>query len=66
MPRSLAVFDKFDPSGTQSLANAVSRFSERNIVLPKFSELRDPSTLDSELLDDLNTCLLYTSDAADE
>mgnify|MGYP001169292354 FL=1 len=55
MPRSLAVFDKFDPSGTQSLANAVSRFSERNIVLPKFSELRDPSTLDSDLLADLNT-----------
>ena len=54
MPRSLAVFEDFDPVGTQSYANAVTRFREKNIVLPRFSELRDPTTLDPELLDALN------------
>jgi len=50
MRRPLAVFDDFDPTGNKSFTNAVSRFRERNIVLPLFSELRDPSTFDPELL----------------
>ena len=53
MPRSLAVFEDFDPAGAESYANAVNRFREKNIVLPRFSELRDPSTFDSTLLDAL-------------
>jgi len=53
MRRSLAVFDDFDPAGKKSFSNAVARFRERNIVLPRFSELRDPSTFDPKLLDAL-------------
>ncbi len=53
MRRSLAVFDDFDPEGEKSFSNAVTRFRERNIVLPRFSELRDPSTFDPNLLDAL-------------
>ena len=53
MPRSLAVFAEFDPSGKQAFANAVTRFRERNIVLPRFSQLRDPSTFDSDLTEAL-------------
>ena len=53
MPRSLAVFAEFDPSGKQAFANAVTRFRERNIVLPRFSQLRDPSTFDSDLIEAL-------------
>ena len=53
MRRSLAVFDDFDPEGEKSFSNAVTRFRERNIVLPRFSELRDPSTFDPNILDAL-------------
>ena len=63
MPRSLAVFEDFDPVGTQSYANAVTRFREKNIVLPRFSELRDPTTLDPELLDALNHVEINDADA---
>ena len=51
----LAVFGEFADDGQGAYDNAVQRFRERNIVLPTFAQLRDPST-----------CLLYTSDAADE
>ena len=50
MDRSLAVFNDFDPMGNESFANAIDRFRERNIILPKFSELKDPSTIDPEIL----------------
>ena len=53
MPRPLAVFDDFNPEGKASFANAVTRFRERNIVLPRFSELRDPTTFKPDLLDAL-------------
>ena len=54
MRRSLAVFDEFDPTGKKSFANAINRFRERNIVLPKFSELKDPSTFEPDLLEALS------------
>lgn len=54
MFRPLAVFEDFDPSGTQSYGNAVTRFREKNIVLPRFSELKDPTTFNSGLLEALN------------
>tara|TARA_B100000586_G_scaffold168652_1_gene123022 strand:+ start:1257 stop:2756 length:1500 start_codon:yes stop_codon:yes gene_type:complete len=50
MLRPLAVFEDFDPVGAPSYTNAVTRFREKNIVLPRFSELSDPSTFDSGLL----------------
>ena len=53
MPRPLAIFDEFDPVGKKALENAVTRFSERNIVLPRFSQLRDPSTIDSDVIEAL-------------
>ena len=53
MPRPLAIFDEFDPAGKKALENAVTRFSERNIVLPRFSQLRDPSTIDSDVIEAL-------------
>ena len=53
MPRPLAVFDEFDPAGKKPLKNAVTRFSERNIVLPRFSQLRDPATIDSDVIEAL-------------
>ncbi len=53
MPRPLAIFDEFDPTGKKALENAVTRFSERNIVLPRFSQLRDPSTIDSDVIEAL-------------
>ena len=53
MRRPLAVFDDFNPEGKTSFANAVTRFRERNIVLPRFSELRDPTTFKPDLLDAL-------------
>ena len=62
MRRSLAVFDDFNPEGKTSFANAVTRFRERNIVLPRFSELRDPTTFKPDLLDAL---IHVAPDAAD-
>ncbi len=53
MPRPLAIFDEFDPAGKKALENAVTRFGERNIVLPRFSQLRDPSTIDSDVIEAL-------------
>ena len=53
MPRPLAVFDEFDPAGKKAFENAVTRFSERNIVLPRFSQLRDPATIDSDVIEAL-------------
>ena len=53
MPRPLAIFDEFDSAGKKALENAVTRFSERNIVLPRFSQLRDPSTIDSDVIEAL-------------
>ncbi|MGI9605674.1 MAG: pyridoxal-phosphate dependent enzyme [Acidimicrobiales bacterium] len=49
----LAVFGEFDPNGRQSYDNAVQRFREKNIVLPTFAELRDPSTIDGAIVDQL-------------
>jgi cysteine synthase len=54
MSRPLAVFEDFDPAGTQSFANAVTRFREKNIVLPQFKELRDPSAFAPDLIEALD------------
>ena len=62
----LAVFGEFAEGGQDAYDNAVQRFRERNIVLPTFAQLRDPSTIPAGISDQLRGCLLYTSDAADE
>ncbi len=41
----LAVFGEFDAEGQTNYDNAVARFREKNIVLPTFAQLRDPSTI---------------------
>jgi cysteine synthase A len=51
----LAVFGEFAPDGQTAYDNAISRFRERNIVLPTFAQLRDPSTIPSPIVDALAT-----------
>ena len=58
----LAVFGDFAPDGQTAYDNAVGRFREKNIVLPTFAQLRDPSTIPSGIVDQLAT---VEKDAAD-
>lgn len=51
----LAVFGEFAPDGQEAYDNAVTRFREKNIVLPTFAELRDPSTIPSGIVESLTT-----------
>ncbi|MCH7789939.1 MAG: pyridoxal-phosphate dependent enzyme [Acidobacteria bacterium] len=46
----LAVFAEFAEGGDAAYSNAVQRFRDQNIVLPRFSELRDPSTMPEQTL----------------
>jgi len=58
----LAVFGDFAPDGQTAYDNAVVRFREKNIVLPTFAQLRDPSAIPSSIVDQLAT---VEKDAAD-
>ena len=50
---NLAIFGEFAPDGRQSYDNAVGRFKELNIVLPTFAQLRDPSSIPTEIQEQL-------------
>ena len=58
----LAVFGEFADDGQGAYDNAVQRFRERNIVLPTFAQLRDPSTIPASIVDQLSG---VEKDAAD-
>ena len=58
----LAVFGEFAEGGQGAYDNAVQRFRERNIVLPTFAQLRDPSTIPASIVDQLSG---VEKDAAD-
>ena len=58
----LAIFGEFAPDGRQAYDNAVLRFRENNIVLPTFAQLRDPSTIPTNIQEQLAT---VEKDAAD-
>ena len=58
----LAVFGEFAEGGQDAYDNAVQRFRERNIVLPTFAQLRDPSTIPAGISDQLRG---VEKDAAD-
>ena len=51
----LAIFGEFAADGQGSYDNAVQRFKERNIVLPTFAQLREPSTIPQTIVDQLQT-----------
>jgi len=51
----LAVFGEFDPNGQQAYDNAVTRFRDKNIVLPTFAQLRDPSTIPASIVESLTS-----------
>ena len=50
----LAVFGEFAADGQGPYGNAVQRFRERNIVLPTFAQLGDPSTIPGSIVDQLS------------
>jgi cysteine synthase len=60
--RPLAIFGEFAEGGEQAYANAKKRFKEQNIVLPTFAQLRDPSTIPTEIVEKLKG---VEKDAAD-
>jgi len=47
----------------EARASSIKRFTERKIRLPKFSELRDPSTIDGSVLEELEGVDRSTPDA---
>ncbi len=60
--KPLAIFGDFAEGGEQAYANAKQRFKEQNIVLPTFAQLRDPSTIPLEVVEQLRS---IDKDAAD-
>jgi cysteine synthase len=58
----LAVFGDFASDGQESYDNAVARFREKNIVLPTFAQLRDPSLIPESIVNQLGE---VEKDAAD-
>ena len=54
-PSDLAVFGEFAPDGKAAYDNAVARFREKQILLPTFAQLRDPSTIPTAITDGLAT-----------
>ncbi len=46
---NLDVFGEFAPDGREAYDNAVTRFREKNIVLPTFAQLRNPSSIPSAI-----------------
>ncbi len=52
---NLDVFGEFAPDGREAYDNAVTRFREKNIVLPTFAQLRNPSSIPSVIRDGLAT-----------
>ncbi len=58
----LAIFGEFDSAGSVAYDNAVARFREKNIVLPTFAQLRDPTLIPDSIVGQLTD---VEKDAAD-